>query len=73
LTGCPNVLMLSVLQDIRLGNRTLVSPVLGSSVTNLSISNLREHIQFSIRGPYNTQVRKDHTVTIYYVFIIYFI
>ncbi|KAG7280251.1 hypothetical protein CRUP_035378 [Coryphaenoides rupestris] len=42
-------------QDVGLGNRTLVSPVLGSSVTNLSISNLRENIQFSIRGPYNTQ------------------
>ncbi|XP_059901663.1 adhesion G-protein coupled receptor G2 [Gadus macrocephalus] len=42
-------------QDVALGNGTLVSPVLGSSVTNLSISNLRENIQFSICSPHSTQ------------------
>jgi hypothetical protein len=47
-----------VLQDVALGNGTLVSPVLGSSVTNLSISNLRENIQFSICSPHSTQVNR---------------
>ncbi|CAL8321279.1 unnamed protein product, partial [Boreogadus saida] len=42
-------------QDVALGNGTLVSPVLGSSVTNLSITNLRENIQFSICSPHSTQ------------------
>ncbi|XP_070784639.1 adhesion G-protein coupled receptor G4 [Enoplosus armatus] len=37
-------------QDAALDNETLVSPVLGSSVANLSISNLSENIQFTIRN-----------------------
>ncbi|GLD69160.1 adhesion G-protein coupled receptor G2 isoform X4 [Lates japonicus] len=37
-------------QDVALDNNTLVSPVLGSSVANLSISNLTENIQFTIRN-----------------------
>lgn len=38
------------LQDAALDNQTLVSPVLGSSVANMSISNLTENIQFTIRN-----------------------
>ncbi|XP_022622773.1 adhesion G-protein coupled receptor G2 [Seriola dumerili] len=37
-------------QDATLDNNTLVSPVLGSSVANLSVSNLTEDIQFTIRN-----------------------
>ncbi|KAL6097563.1 adgrg2 [Pungitius sinensis] len=37
-------------QDASLDNQTLVSPVLAASVANLSISNLRENIQFTIRN-----------------------
>lgn len=44
------------LQDALLGNQTLVSPVLGSSVANLSISNLTENIQFTIRNINPVQV-----------------
>ncbi|XP_029935794.1 adhesion G-protein coupled receptor G2 [Myripristis murdjan] len=40
----------SLFQDSALGNQTIVSPVLASSVANLSISNLRENIQFTIRN-----------------------
>jgi len=39
-----------VLQDAALGKETLVSPVLAASVANLSISNLKENIQFTIRN-----------------------
>ncbi|KAJ3610981.1 hypothetical protein NHX12_020997 [Muraenolepis orangiensis] len=42
-------------QDGGLGNGTLVSPVLGSSVTNLSISHLRDNVLFSIRSPHSPQ------------------
>lgn len=44
------------LQDAALDNQTLVGPVLGSSVANLSISNLTEHIQFTIRHAHPAQV-----------------
>ncbi|KAM6971575.1 adhesion G-protein coupled receptor G2 [Tautogolabrus adspersus] len=37
-------------QDATLNNQTMVSPVLGSSVANLSISKLTENIQFTIRN-----------------------
>ncbi|KAF7656917.1 hypothetical protein LDENG_00034460 [Lucifuga dentata] len=37
-------------QDAALDNQTIVSPVLGSSVANLSISSLRENIQFTIQN-----------------------
>ncbi|XP_068438460.1 adhesion G-protein coupled receptor G2 [Clinocottus analis] len=37
-------------QDAALDNNTLVSPVLAASVSNLSISNLEENIQFTIRN-----------------------
>ncbi|XP_034718260.1 adhesion G-protein coupled receptor G2 [Etheostoma cragini] len=37
-------------QDASLDNKTLVSPVLAASVTNLSISNLSENIQFTIQN-----------------------
>lgn len=37
-------------QDATLDNQTLVSPVLSSSVANLSISNLSENIQFTIQN-----------------------
>ncbi|XP_071387441.1 adhesion G-protein coupled receptor G4 [Centroberyx affinis] len=40
----------SLFQDTALDNQTIVSPVLGSSVANLSISNLRENIQFTIQN-----------------------
>lgn len=40
----------SVLQDASLDNQTLVSAVLGSSVSNLSISNLTENIEFTIQN-----------------------
>uniref|UniRef100_UPI003AAC943A uncharacterized protein adgrg2a n=1 Tax=Centroberyx gerrardi TaxID=166262 RepID=UPI003AAC943A len=40
----------SLFQDAALDNQTIVSPVLGSSVANLSISNLRENIQFTIQN-----------------------
>lgn len=42
-------------QDAALSNRTLVGPVLGSSVANLSISNLTENIEFTIRNVNPTQ------------------
>ncbi|XP_069552529.1 adhesion G-protein coupled receptor G2-like [Brachyistius frenatus] len=43
-------------QDAALDNQTLVSPVLASSVANLSIGNLRENIEYTIRNinPINT-------------------
>lgn len=44
------------LQDAALNNQTLVGPVLGSSVANLSISNLTECIQFTIRNINAAQV-----------------
>lgn len=37
-------------QDASLDTKTLVSPVLAASVANLSISNLAENIQFTIRN-----------------------
>ncbi|XP_074477499.1 uncharacterized protein adgrg2a isoform X2 [Sebastes fasciatus] len=37
-------------QDAALGDRTVISPVLAASVANLSISNLTENIQFTIRN-----------------------
>ncbi|KAI3355444.1 hypothetical protein L3Q82_018280 [Scortum barcoo] len=40
----------ALFQDASLNNKTLVSPVLGSSVANLSISNLSENIQFTIKN-----------------------
>ncbi|KAM3860373.1 adhesion G-protein coupled receptor G2 [Diretmus argenteus] len=40
----------SLFQDIALGNQTLVSPVLGVSVANLTIGNLSENIEFTIRN-----------------------
>ncbi|XP_044033210.1 adhesion G-protein coupled receptor G4 [Siniperca chuatsi] len=40
----------ALFQDAALDNQTLVSPVLGSSVANLSISNLSKNIQFTIRN-----------------------
>ncbi|KAA8580548.1 hypothetical protein FQN60_013506 [Etheostoma spectabile] len=40
----------SLFQDASLDNKTLVSPVLAASVTNLSISNLSENIQFTIQN-----------------------
>ncbi|KAM8732135.1 adhesion G-protein coupled receptor G2-like [Acanthopagrus schlegelii] len=40
----------ALFQDSTLDNQTTVSPVLGSSVANLSISNLNENIQFTIRN-----------------------
>ncbi|CAL8312893.1 unnamed protein product [Merluccius merluccius] len=49
-------------QDVRLGNRTLVSPVLSCSVANLSISNLRENIHFSLRKPSNPQAHNPRCV-----------
>ncbi|XP_008395038.2 adhesion G-protein coupled receptor G2-like [Poecilia reticulata] len=45
----------SLFQDSSLGNRTAVSPVLGSSVTNLSISNLQENVTFTITHSNLTQ------------------
>lgn len=44
------------LQDAALDNQTLVGPVLGSSVSNLSISNLTEFIRFTIRNVKPVQV-----------------
>lgn len=41
---------ISFLQDAALKNETLVSPVLGASIANMSISNLKENIQFTIRN-----------------------
>uniref|UniRef100_A0A668TKS1 Uncharacterized protein n=1 Tax=Oreochromis aureus TaxID=47969 RepID=A0A668TKS1_OREAU len=38
------------MRDASLDNKTLVSAVLGSSVANLSISNLSENIEFTIRN-----------------------
>ncbi|XP_076026537.1 uncharacterized protein adgrg2a [Genypterus blacodes] len=40
----------ALFQDPTLKNRTVAGPVLGSSVANLSISNLSENIQFTIRN-----------------------
>ncbi|KAM4605953.1 uncharacterized protein adgrg2a [Polymixia lowei] len=40
----------SLFQDAALSTTTIVSPVLGSSVANLSISNLSENIRFTIRN-----------------------
>lgn len=42
-------------QDAALSNRTLVGPVLGCSVANLSLSNLTENIEFTIRNINPTQ------------------
>lgn len=54
------------LQDAALDNQTLVSPVLGSSVANMSMSNLTENIQFTIRNinPVHVSV---HTHITYYL------
>ncbi|CAK6968602.1 mucin-3A [Scomber scombrus] len=40
----------ALFQDATLKNDTLVSPVLGSSVANMSISNLTQNIHFTIRN-----------------------
>ncbi|KAF1373236.1 hypothetical protein PFLUV_G00258280 [Perca fluviatilis] len=40
----------ALFKDAALDNKTLVSPVLAASVTNLSISNLSENIQFTIQN-----------------------
>ncbi|XP_035513031.1 adhesion G-protein coupled receptor G2 [Morone saxatilis] len=40
----------ALFQDAALNNQTIVSPVLGSSVANLSISNLSENIEFTIQN-----------------------
>uniref|UniRef100_A0AAQ4R9M0 Adhesion G protein-coupled receptor G2a n=1 Tax=Gasterosteus aculeatus aculeatus TaxID=481459 RepID=A0AAQ4R9M0_GASAC len=40
----------ALFQDASLDTKTLVSPVLAASVANLSISNLAENIQFTIRN-----------------------
>ncbi|XP_043959937.1 adhesion G-protein coupled receptor G2 [Gambusia affinis] len=45
----------SLFKDSGLDNRTAVSPVLGSSVANLSISNLKENITFTITHSNLTQ------------------
>lgn len=45
-----------VFQDISLNNQTNVSQILGSSVANLSISNLADNIRFSIRNPGEPQI-----------------
>lgn len=46
-------------QDASLNNETLVSPVLAASVANLSVSNLSENIQFTIRNinPINVSIK----------------
>lgn len=41
---------LFLLQDAALDNQTLVSPVLASSVGNLSLSDLTENIEFVIQN-----------------------
>lgn len=46
----------SFLQDAALTNQTVVGPVLGSSVANLSISNLTEYIEFTVRNAGPAQV-----------------
>ncbi|KAM7369662.1 hypothetical protein PAMP_010966 [Pampus punctatissimus] len=45
-----NIFNTSNVQDAALKKQTLVSPVLGSSVANMSMSNLKENIQFTIRN-----------------------
>ncbi|XP_023182517.1 adhesion G-protein coupled receptor G2 [Xiphophorus maculatus] len=45
----------SLFKDSSLDNRTAVSPVLGSSVANLSISNLKDNITFTITHSNLTQ------------------
>uniref|UniRef100_H3D7X9 Adhesion G-protein coupled receptor G2 n=1 Tax=Tetraodon nigroviridis TaxID=99883 RepID=H3D7X9_TETNG len=45
----------SLFLDAAINNQTLVGPVLGSSVANLSISNLTEDIQFTIRNVHPAQ------------------
>lgn len=54
------------LQDSALDNQITVSPVLGSSVANLSISNLNENISFTIRktNPITVSVVAIHNKTI---------
>ncbi|XP_006799273.1 adhesion G-protein coupled receptor G2 [Neolamprologus brichardi] len=49
----------SFFKDASLDNKTLVSTVLGSSVANLSISNLSENIEFAIRN--SNPVHKNYT------------
>ncbi|RVE58541.1 hypothetical protein OJAV_G00195310 [Oryzias javanicus] len=46
----------SLFQDISLNNQTNVSQILGSSVANLSIENLKDNIRFSIRNPGEHQI-----------------
>lgn len=57
----------SFLQDASLDNKTLVSTVLGSSVANLSISNLSENIEFTIRNsnPAHVSVMCSTIVVLY--------
>ncbi|XP_023806018.2 adhesion G-protein coupled receptor G2 isoform X2 [Oryzias latipes] len=43
----------SFFQDILLNNQTTVSQILGTSVANLSISNLKDNISFTISNPKN--------------------
>ncbi|KAE8279681.1 Adhesion G-protein coupled receptor G2 [Larimichthys crocea] len=51
----------TLFQDATLDNQTSVSPILGSSVANLSISNLSENISFTIRNINFPQ--KNYTVS----------
>uniref|UniRef100_A0A3P9H3A9 Adhesion G protein-coupled receptor G2a n=1 Tax=Oryzias latipes TaxID=8090 RepID=A0A3P9H3A9_ORYLA len=45
-----------VFQDILLNNQTTVSQILGTSVANLSISNLKDNISFTISNPKNQNI-----------------
>ncbi|XP_017269619.1 adhesion G-protein coupled receptor G4 isoform X2 [Kryptolebias marmoratus] len=45
----------SLFMDAALDNQTVVSPVLGSSVANLSINNLKENIKFMIKNTHPVQ------------------
>ncbi|XP_037550295.1 adhesion G-protein coupled receptor G2 [Nematolebias whitei] len=56
----------SLFKDASLDNQTVVSPVLGSSVSNLSISNLRENIKFTIRN--NIPVKASNRSCVFWDF-----
>ncbi|CAG5896221.1 unnamed protein product [Menidia menidia] len=58
----------SLFQDKSLVSQTLISPVLGSSVANLSIRNLRENIKFTIRHIDPVQTNNSNTSCVYWNF-----
>ncbi|KAJ0059888.1 hypothetical protein NL108_015109, partial [Boleophthalmus pectinirostris] len=51
----------TLFMDTTLNDKTVISPVLASSVANLSISNLKENIEFTIRN--TDSIKTNHSIS----------